>query len=153
MKAIILYLLTVFVGAEPVYIAHARGQADELATTLGDAFERAGKSYGLPPRLILALAYSETGLNGKMVGKVGELGVMQVHPRSAAGAVYARSCSSHTLECDAWNVHLGAQMLSECFARCGTLGMAVGCYKSGRCVQGPAAGRVLSMWRWSEGWL
>jgi len=60
---------------------------DEAFSTCVDLSLRA-REYGFEPpvwdRLVVALAYQETGMTPDASGPVGELGVMQVHPDYAA---------------------------------------------------------------------
>jgi len=154
MKAIILYMWTVYVGAQPVYIQHARTNPEERAYVLQEAFTNAGEHPDFPQYvharyLLLALAWTESGLDGSRVGDVGELGIMQLHPRSAAGRKYAKRCPVPSRSCDALSIALGTSELAKGYKACGyDWGQAIGYYKSGRCIEGPRARDVMVLWDW-----
>lgn len=152
MKALILYMTVVFVGARgPVHAPHMRPMPEARAAEFSAALDQSAAFTGLPRYLLFAVAWSETALDGSRVGKVGERGVMQNHPRSRAGRAYARVCKGvQSAACDRLSIRLGAEALAEAFRACGTYGMAIGRYKSGKCIEGPAARRVLSVWAWAE---
>lgn len=154
MKAIILYMWTVYVGAQPVYIQHARTNPEERAYVLEEAFKNAGEHPWFPVyvharHLLLAVAWSESALDGSRVGDAGELGIMQLHPRSMAGRKYAKQCPVPSRRCDALSIALGANELAKGYRACGyDWGKAVGYYKSGKCIEGPRARDVIALWDW-----
>lgn len=149
MKAIILYMWTVYVGHQPVYIQHARTNPEQRAYVLEEAFTNAAVRVKVPKYLLLALAWTETALDGSRVGDAGEMGVMQLHPRTAAGRAYARSCPVPSRRCDALSIELGAEALAKGYDACGTWKQAIGYYKSGKCLEGPQAARTMAIWDWT----
>lgn len=128
-------------------VAHARhyvGGAREKASTLAEHVDQAAKAYDIDPLLLVALAHSETGLDGTRVGELGEVGLMQFMPHSRAGRAYARAQGSQP-ERDGVAIILGAEALREGLRACGSEAAAIGHYKSGRCQVGPRARAVIAL--------
>jgi hypothetical protein len=147
----ILYLATAWVGMKTTYVRHFSPDGDWRAAELAGMFHRAGEYSGVPAPLLSALAYSESGYNSEAVGKVGEVSLMQLHPLGRGGRIYKRTCSRPSAKCDELAITLAAEELVRGYEACGTWGMAVGYYKSGRCKEGPLARYVVRVWGWFEG--
>lgn len=151
---IILTLTVVFVGeTRVVHVRHMRSSPgpEARAQALAHAFEVAGDTYGLSPRLLAALAFAETGYNGALVSSKGAVGVMQLHPRGEAGRAYLRACREPSPACDAWSVVLGAEVLRGCLDACGESELAIGCYRTGWCGENGRTQYVMNLWKWMEG--
>lgn len=149
---IIRLLVTVYVGQHEVYVKHWREPPgfEARAQALEHAVVVAGDTFDLPPKLLLALAYTESGLNGNARGWRG-VGMMQLNPRGRHGRYYVHSCPEGGTVCDTWNVMLGAQMLREAVDACGSVREGLGFYRSGRCVETSKTRYVLELWLWMEG--
>jgi len=97
--------------------------------------------HGVPVDLVVAVAYRESSLRDDVTGPGGELGIMQVHPGTAA----RHRCDLSTVE---GQVECGVRLLAlyhrECGTGDGTWGGAVARYgsRSGTCT--PAAGSGLA---------
>jgi hypothetical protein len=126
-----------------VFREHPLG-AEGRATELAELFAEAGAAHNLDPYLLTALAWSESRFDSSQVGRVGERGLMQLHPRYVHGRTFARfRGSSH--DRDRLSIFLGADALRHGLEACGErrVRYAIGWYKSGRCIAGPAAAQVM----------
>ena len=107
----------------------------------------AGQQYRVSPFTLAAIAYVETGLDPFKVGKVGERGIMQVHPRSpwvrAVGGLPG-SCRAHGA-CQKKVIQAGAVALSSGARVCNSELEALGYYNTGKCSITRYARRVLSI--------
>jgi Transglycosylase SLT domain len=110
----------------------------EFAQYLNDAGER----YGIDPWLLAAMAFRESGLNPFAVGAVGELGILQLHPRNPGSKHlrfirdewYRQRCHREPGACQREIVERAAAMLAESLRRCGgDLDEALGMYNTGHC--------------------
>lgn len=82
------------------------GLAEEIERILIDAAELEG----LDPALLVAMAYRESGFRTGVTGKLGEVGLIQVH------GVAARRCNLQTAEGQAM---CGARWLARMISECG----------------------------------
>ena len=142
--AAILSLLTLPCGQ---HVAHARrydGGAHAYAAMLAEHTAQAAQTYEVDPLLLVALADSESGLDGTRVGELGEVGLLQFMPRGAPGRAYRLARGSQA-ERDGLALLLGAEALRHGLRACGSEARAVGWFKSGRCVAGPKARWVLAL--------
>jgi len=130
---------------EPV--AHARrhpGGVEARAAELAEHFDQAARTYDEDPYLLLALANSESGLDGTRLGAMGEVSLMQLMPNTPAGRAYAAVRGPQSVR-DGVAVLLGAEVLHQGMLVCGNETAAIGWYKSGRCVAGPKARWVVAL--------
>lgn len=81
-------------------------------------------SEGMPKALILAIAYRESSLDTHRVGKMGEVGLMQVHGAAAKGCDLETQCGQ--LDC-------GIKWLASRKEKCGTWKRAITAYMVGTC--------------------
>lgn len=118
----------------------AHGRAAELAELLTEA----SRAHRVDVYLLTALAWSESRFDSSQVGRVGERGLLQLHPRFTYGRAYGRFRGTQH-ERDRLAIFLGAEALRHGLQVCGERRPrhAVGWYKSGRCVAGPAAAHVM----------
>ncbi len=123
---------------------HYEGGADRKADALAENVEQAALTYEIDPLLLVALAYSESGLDGERIGVLGEVSMMQFLPHTAAGREYARLRGSQA-ERDGVAILLGAEALRHGMQVCGSEAAAIGWYKSGRCTVGPRARAVIAL--------
>jgi len=129
-------------------IEHARHRGGALyAEQLADQIETTARHRRLDSWLIAAVAFAESGFDGRRIGAVGELGLMQLHPRTPAGRAYAALCGPRRpqAECDRIALELGATVLSRALGACHSEHAALGLYRSGACVEGPAGLRVVEL--------
>jgi hypothetical protein len=129
-------------------VEHARHRGGPLfAERLAEQITTAATHRHLDPWLVAAVAFAESGFDGQRIGDVGELGVMQLHPRTPAGRAYAALCGPRRpqAECDRVAFELGATVLARALAACPSAHAALGLYRSGQCVEGPAGLRVLDL--------
>ena len=83
---------------------------------------------GVPVKLALAVAKIETGIQCGRVGKRGERGPLQIHPRSAAGLGYHIIVKS---SCDR-QTEAGMAHLAHCYRHSkGNTRLAVACHNQG----------------------
>jgi hypothetical protein len=111
---------------------------EEFARYLNDAGER----YGLDPWLLAAMAFRESGLNPWAVGAVGELGILQLHPRNPRSKNvrfvhdewYRRRCHQEPGACQREVVERAAELLARAVGLCGgNLEQGLSMYNTGRC--------------------
>lgn len=112
----------------------------ERLETLAGLIEEAAREHGLDPFLLAALAMRESGFDPSAVGRRGEAGIMQLHPRGAGrgvryveDAAYRASCQSRLDACQAPVLERGAKTLADAVRECGSLRAGLGAYASGRC--------------------
>jgi hypothetical protein len=123
--------------------AHPLGP-EGRATELAELFAEAGAAHRIDTYLLTALAWSESRFDSSQVGLAGERGLMQLHPRYIYGRVYKRFRGSRHDQ-DRLSIFLGADALRHGLQVCGERRMrhAIGFFKSGRCIAGPAAAQVM----------
>lgn len=113
-------------------LRHCRPGCEEHAHRLALAFREAGAAWSVDPWLLAAVAVRESSLRVDALGRAGERGIMQIHPRSRAGLELARRCRA---ACD--HVHESADVAAELLARslqlCGSEASALARYNAGRC--------------------
>ena len=153
MIAALLALLTVWTTqkGDPIYVAHCRAQprgcAAHLESTVGFAIA-AADAWEIDPHLLIAVAFVESGLNPALLGKVGELGMWQLHPKGAGAR--ARAYEGPGRPRTYAEAFMAAQELHRGLERCGTLEGALAYFHTGhprraggRCLAGGAyASRV-----------
>ena len=122
------------VAEEPNHVLNRDLAARER---LADALIDAGDEYDVSPYLLLVMAYRESSLKMSAVGKLGELGLFQLH------GVAKESCSETLTDDPATHARCGARWLRLSFEMCGgkSWGKAVSAYGAGRCDVGES-----SMW-------
>lgn len=128
------------------FVRHCRrapGGCEARAQRLAALFTAAGERHSVDPWLLAAMSVKESGLDSSARGAVGELGLMQLHPRSPWGRRAHARCRSE--DCDAAVVDEAAGLLAAAIARCGELGAALGAYNTGRCGPNGYARRVLAI--------
>jgi Transglycosylase SLT domain len=121
----------------------------EFARYLSDA----GNRYEIDPWLLAAMAFKESGLNPYAVGAVGELGILQLHPKNRRSkgvrfvhdAAYRQHCKREAGACQREVVERAAQLLAKSLEKCeGDMKQALGMYNSGHCnAKSPYIARVL----------
>jgi hypothetical protein len=121
----------------------------EFARYLNDA----GTRWEIDPWLLAAMAFKESGLNPFAVGQVGELGILQLHPKNKRSkgvrfihdAAYRKHCKREAGACQREVVERAAQLLAKSLEKCeGDLKSALGMYNSGHCnAKSPYSARVL----------
>jgi hypothetical protein len=110
----------------------------EFAHYLRDA----GARNGIDPWLLAAMAFRESGLNPFAVGGVGELGILQLHPRSPTSknvrfvkdGWYRMRCKREPGACQREVVDRAAEVLARAVVLCGgDMDRALSAYNTGRC--------------------
>jgi hypothetical protein len=124
---------------------HCRHAAEGCEQRLGrfaGYLVSAGTAHGLDPWLLAAMAFRESGFNPFAMGSLGELGILQIHPkRRDAKQVrfirdewYRNRCRREPGACQQEIVNHAAQVLARSVALCGgDLEAALGAYNTGRC--------------------
>ncbi len=148
--------LTIWVSPQGrvVYAKHCRdapGGCEARIAALTALLEEAAERHGLDPWLLAALAVRESMLNPAAIGRRGEAGIVQLHPRGAGqdmryvqDADYREACQSEVDACQGPVVERGAQHLADAIHDCGGVREGLGKYASGRC--GAAASYVERLW-------
>jgi hypothetical protein len=148
--------LTIWVSPQGrvVYAKHCRdapGGCEARIAVLTALLEEAAERHGIDPWLLAALAVRESMLNPAAIGRRGEAGIVQLHPRGAGhdmryvrDASYRDACQSRVDACQGPVVDRGAQHLAEAIRECGGEREGLGKYASGRC--GAAASYVERLW-------
>ena len=128
----------------PTTVKHCRTAAQGCAARIG-AFARffinAGKAYDIDPWLLAAVAFRESGFNPYAVGRAGERGLLQLHPRGreALGLrwyrneAYREGCREEPGACQQEVVDAGARILTSAIETCGNVAAGLVAYQSGKC--------------------
>ncbi|HEY2734714.1 MAG TPA: transglycosylase SLT domain-containing protein, partial [Polyangiales bacterium] len=110
----------------------------EFAHYLKDAGDR----NGIDPWMLAAMAFRESGLNPFAIGGVGELGILQLHPKSkysqdvrfVKDGWYRIRCHHQAGACQREIVDRAAELLARSIAKCnGDVDQALGMYNTGHC--------------------
>lgn len=111
--------------AEP---AHHLSKDDDARLELATKLVQVAEAQGVPPMFALSIVFRESSFDEKAVGKLGELGLMQV----AKFNVRNRGCDMSNAE---GQMTCGTRMLKEAYDLCGTWGGALTRYAttSGSC--------------------
>lgn len=121
---------------------HAAGGCDRRLSEFARYLVEAGDRHGVDPWLMAAMAYRESGFNPFAMGSLGELGILQIHPKGPTAMSvrfvrdewYRRRCRQEAGACQREIVDHAAQLLSKSLALCGgNLKDALGAYNTGRC--------------------
>jgi hypothetical protein len=133
---------------------HASEGCDRRLLEFARYLKDAGEANGIDPWLLAAMAFRESGLNPFAVGGVGELGILQLHPKNARSRGvrfvrdewYRHRCQREAGACQREVVDRAAQLLAQSLEQCGgDLDKALGMYNTGRCGgNGSYAKRVLT---------
>jgi hypothetical protein len=140
----IVSLLTLPCGDPIAWARHRPGGAKAYAAELEQHVTQAARTYDEDPFLVLAVAHSESGLDGTRVGPMGEVGLMQLMPHSQRGRAYLDAQGPQSVR-DGVALLLGAEALHQGRLVCGNEAAAVGWYKSGRCIVGPKVRAVIAL--------
>jgi hypothetical protein len=104
----------------------------------------------IDPFLLAAMAMRESGLDPFAEGGVGELGLIQLHPRGVGRGVkfvrseaYRRHCRATPGACQREVLEAGARLVARCIEQCGGVAAGLGAYNSGHCGENAYARRVL----------
>jgi Transglycosylase SLT domain len=138
----------------PIYhCRQAREGCDQRLTEFAHYIVDAGAKNGVDPWLLAAMAFRESGMNPWVVGAVGELGILQLHPKNprtksvrfVRDAYYRARCRKEAGACQREVVDRAAEILARSLAMCdGDLYRALGMYNSGKCGGNkPYADRIL----------
>lgn len=126
---------------------HELNRDAELRSEVSGYFEAAGAKYKIPPRLMVIWFEGEASLRIDRVGKLGEVGLPQVH-----GIVRMR-CEDAGYDPTTWRggIYCGAMAMAESVAFCGSLERGLNRYASGKCKGTPKSRalvkRRLRKWR------
>lgn len=104
---------------------------------LSQCFDKASHIYGTPKKLMVVIAYVESGLNPKAFNRNRngsyDIGIMQINSSNIAKLIRAGIIQS---EKDLWspckNIMAGGYILRECIVRHGLNWKAVDCYNKGK---------------------
>lgn len=138
-------------SGRPVYAPHFRTHklgAEGYAAQLAHAFEGAADAHGVPAALLAALAFCESAFNARAVAgdRVGSFGVLQLNPRGARARSVLRACARDAAHCVEHQADAGAEMLRDALDACGgNESLALGFYRTGRCVEHKGSARVLAL--------
>lgn len=123
-----------------------RARIAVITRWLADAAEK----YSIDPFVLAAMAVKESGLNPFAEGSVGELGLLQLHPRGVGRRTefvrnerFRKRCERSVGACQQEVIEIGAEHLADAIARCGDLRAALGAYNSGKCGETEYTERIL----------
>jgi soluble lytic murein transglycosylase-like protein len=127
----------------PIYhCRQAREGCDRRLTEFAHYLIDAGEKNGIDPWLLAAMAFRESGMNPFAVGAVGELGILQLHPKNpkvksvrfVRDQYYRQRCRKQPGACQREVVDRAAEILARSLAMCGgDLYLALGAYNTGKC--------------------
>ncbi len=138
-------------GHPPAHFRRHPLGAEGYSQALAQDYLDAARVVGLPSSAGVALAAlgrAETNHNGKLVSRIGAMGIMQLHPRYTLGKRYKRTQGQPQAARDRENIYLGAEALRYGLDKChNSLARAIGWYRTGRCIVGPRTRAVLAIRR------
>ena len=127
----------------PIYhCRQAREGCDKRLTEFAHYIIDAGEKNRVDPWLLAAMAFRESGMNPFVVGAVGELGILQLHPKNpkvksvrfVRDAYYRQRCRKEAGACQREVVDRAAEILARSLEKCDNdLYRALGMYNSGKC--------------------
>jgi len=110
--------------------------ATKHAVEIAKDFDRYGAQYDVDPVLLAVMAYQESSMRTDRVGKLGEVGMFQVHGRSKK-ACKAAGIQPLGVECGAFLIDMNRRF-------CGSMKRGLYRYMSGDCRGTPRARRKTS---------
>lgn len=138
-------LLRIGGDGQPVMVGHCRAAEDGCAKRIAqyvDWLSTAAERHGVDVWTTAAMAVRESGLNPDSVGRAGEFGVMQLHPKSPWGRVAKARCRTAP-SCTEVVMDVATELVARYQRLCSTRTKALGAYNSGACVDNAYAQRVL----------
>jgi len=136
-----------------VHIGHCRfaprgcrARIEQLATWIYES----GEEEGVDPWILAAIAFRESGLNPWAVGRAGERGIIQLHPRGHEGShsrfvrdeAYRERCRRLDGACQKEVLAAGARLLARSIRMCGgNVAAGLSGYNAGTCGGAPEYGR------------
>lgn len=79
---------------------------------------------------VIALMWRESSFRRNALGKAGERGLLQIHPRSK---LRPRCSDEDSIECDRARFRAGVRVLEQGLAKCQDIPHAIAWYRSGHC--------------------
>lgn len=144
-------------AGRPYQVKHCRRAphgCPERVSAFVRYFRRAGELQGADPYLLASMAWHESRLNPWAVGRGGERGILQIHPRQrhARGleiwdAWDRKRCAQELGACQWGVVRVASGILRRSVDTCGSIELGLGMYNSGRCRKTGYARRILKTWR------
>jgi hypothetical protein len=122
-------------------LSRSRAAREALASEVVSAAEK----YDVDPVLLTLWGYFESTLHQRARGKLGEIGIMQVHGKSRAAC---KAAGLDVMQRDE-NIECGALLMDMNRRYCGSMYRGLLRYASGRCEGTPRARRKVS-WRLRE---
>lgn len=128
----------------PVHVGHCRRAPKGCRARLeafATYFVEAGDAHGVDPWLLAAAALRESGMNPFAVGRAGEVGILQMHPRNkharrlrfVRDPKYRKRCEREVGACQRELVDEAAGVMSRSIEICGDVETGLGMYNTGRC--------------------
>jgi hypothetical protein len=123
----VIQLILVLIACCP---RHELNRDPVLLAEVAGYFEAAGARYDVPPTLLVYYYYREASLRIDLLGKLGEVGLPQVH------GVTRRRCEDAGYDPTTWRggIYCGALLIDDSRRFCGSLERGLVRYASGSCV-------------------
>jgi Transglycosylase SLT domain len=121
---------------------HAKEGCEQRLAKFAEYLAQAGTNAGVDPWILTAMAFRESGFNPFAMGSLGELGILQLHPKNPRSKHvrfihdqwYRKRCQREVGACQQEVVERAAQLLARSVEQCGgDLKDALGSYNTGRC--------------------
>lgn len=125
-----------------LHCRHAVEGCEQRLSEFAGYLVDAGTRNGIDPWLLAAMAFRESGMNPFAVGSVGEVGILQLHPKNprvksvrfVSDSWYRERCKKQVGSCQREVVERAAEIMARSIAMCkGDVNLALGAYNTGKC--------------------
>lgn len=127
----------------PTHCQDAPGGCPARLRAFARILAEAGARHGIDPFLLAGMAMRESSFDPSARGRLGEAGIVQLHPRGEGhdvrfvqDAAFRRRCLGQPDACQGPVVERAAEALARSQQVCGSMTRALARYASGRCDRG-----------------